>query len=144
MTPSSRSAVITQTWHQQQRSRLQSHYPRPSVLGGTEMRYRVPWIIMALIFFPVGAHANGYASAPIELCIQCTSDLDRAMAICNEHRKHPPFNPEPLTYQDDWKACYRINDLWQKSDAARKQREAEAKEKADKAFVESIAKKAHP
>lgn len=118
-------------------------------------------IILAALFLVAGisaAQASGQTSAPLEiLCspLLCKNtkdatyndgtDVGRAMAICEAHRDHSMMTtPETIEYGKDWQACHKIRALWEKSDAARKQREAEAKEKADKAFVESVAKKARP
>ena len=118
-------------------------------------------ILFAALFLIVGAtsaKASGQTSLPLFaedilcsplLCKHTTyndgTDVGRAMAICEAHRDYSMMTtPETISYAKDWRACLKIRELWEKSDAAREQREAEAKEKADKAFVESVAKKAQP
>lgn len=72
-------------------------------------------------------------------------DLDRAIAICDAHPNHntnaipvwPPYDPA-------YKECNHVLDRWMQSDTARRTAEREAKEAADKSWLEEYVKGLNP
>jgi hypothetical protein len=76
-----------------------------------------------------------------------STDIGRAMSLCEKHSHAPwalyPEGGTPREYEDDWKACYKIRQEWEKSETAKALQAAKEQDARDKAYVEQIAKDLH-
>jgi hypothetical protein len=69
-------------------------------------------------------------------------DLDRALAICGQHRDDSPnFNPRLPHWPDAYKGCWAVQDAYQRSGAAKQAAAAKAKEDADRNWLAGYAAK---
>lgn len=73
-------------------------------------------------------------------------DLDRAVAICDEPGRsvHSNTIPDFPLWSPGYESCAAVISAWEKSDAARRQREAKDKAEADRAWLDSYAKGLKP
>lgn len=108
-----------------------------------------------LIAAPISVVAQGYGTGYLvhsysadQQPVYDDTDVEKAMRICSKN-SYPsnfiyPTNPArqaPNEYILGWGACYTIRSAWEKSEAAKLQREAEEQRERDSIFVNELAEK---
>lgn len=73
-----------------------------------------------------------------------TTDLDKAMNICNQKADHDlTMNSQPRGVPDwepSWRACRKVFMLWMKSEKARQRKELEEQDEKDHQFINKVLK----